>query len=1170
MATSLWNIVTGARLTTLVERSVVDIDLPITDSVNTSLELISGIIPSGTRLEGTKIVGVVLEVAYDTTFTSVIRASNGSDFDDITLEIVVTGPDNPIWQTNPGLLPVGSNNSLFILDSDLIDFQLEATDSDLSAGDTLTYFIASGDGTLPPGITLTEDGRIYGVVEPLLSLDKRYEGGGYDTTPFGELPLDYAVLSSNGYGSFYYDTETFDFNFPTSNVRKLNRYYPFAVTVTDGDTFSRREFKIYLVGDDFLTSDNTIMQSSTNVFKADNTNVRTPVWITPSDLGFKRANNYTTLYLDVIDNWTLEGILRYTLEDVNDDNSPSELPPGLELDRYTGEIVGRIPYQPAITENYKFTVRATRITSDINTATIFANYYEDTLNNKSSFKIYKIDLTGNLDGVNDLFDLIGRNILLGTREYTVTNVDGRNANYDIIFIDQPLVANINLIATRTAKSGQSYVFVNRLSESQKIKYANRVLKFGESETYTINTITPYIEYLVTQTTPSNDEIYPTGSPRDILVIDNYFIGDYIVNTISSGGDGKIYKCVVTHNTQPQLDEFGNLILVNDVIQINFVSENWLEVAETLEELSLEDRITATKQALESAYGGTTYIDILENNIWRIRIPSTSLSRIITNIREFFAPNTDSTQVKVELIRDNEDKIVFDKNLSRQLTQNNNLGIALFKNEGFSKNIIVSAVDSVEIPSSKKTFDLRVIGEIDSNIKWITPADLGTINANFTSTLRVIAETTVPDTKMLYSIKSGKLPFGMILNYDGEIIGTANQFADSESLGLTIFDNRTVGFDGVVPGATTFDREYQVVIEARDRFNFTAIERKFTLRVEDLDNIQYTDIYMRPMLKADERNYYSNFISNPDIFEPNKIYRASDPKFGIQRNLDMLVYAGIEATKIENFVAASAKNHKRKKYILGDIKSAVAKNVGTSDEVYELVYIDVIDPANATKGQTRSKFLINNNTKITVDSIQYAAIDDETRTGIGYDVLPIYGRGIVKFIFAENNRIIVETRDNNVILDTDNNDFDVLIRDNGDISVQLQLGDSEPQRLRPVTNTIKADSNAIKASTAKDQIRYISSMNNMRDNIKAIGKNERNFLPLWMRTSQEGLQELDYQTAIPICYCKPGFATDIIRNITNSGFDPKNINYDIDRYILRKTEESNIESYILFANYQFNV
>ena len=1166
MARTLWNIITGTRLTTLIERSVVDIELPVTDSVNTSLELISGRLPAGTRLEGVKIVGTVYEVTYNTVFTSVIRAFNGSDFDDITLEIVVTGPDNPNWQTNPGLLPIGANNSLFILDNELVDFQLEATDTDISAGDTLKYFIANGDGVLPPGITLSEDGRLYGIVEPLLSLDKKYEGGGYDTTPFGELPLDYAVLSSNGYSSFYYDTETFDFSYKTSNVRKLNRYYPFAVTVTDGDTFVRREFKIYLVGDDFLTSDNTIMQSSTNVFTADNTNIRTPVWITPRDLGFKRANNYTTLYLDVINNWTLEGLLRYTLEDVNDDNSPSELPPGLELDRFTGEIVGRIPYQPAITENYKFTVRATRITNDINTATIFANYYEDTLSNKNNFKIYKIDLTGNIDGVNDLFDLINKDILLGNRLYKVTNVDSRNPNYDIIFVDQPLVADLDLLVTRTAKTGQSYVFVNRLSEADKNKYANRVLKFSENESYTINTITPYIEYLVTQTTPSNDEIYPAGSPRDIQVNENYFIGDYIVNTVSTGGNGKIYKCVVTHNTQPQLDEFGNLILIDGVVQLNFISENWLEVAETLENLSLADRITATKQALQSAYNGTTYIDILENNIWRIRIPSTSRSRIITNVREFFAPNTDSTQVKVELIRDNEDQIVFDKNLSRQLTQNSNVGVALFKNDGFNKNVIVSTVDSVEIPSSKKTFELRVIGEIDSNINWITPADLGTINANFTSTLRVIAETTVPDTKMLYSIKSGKLPFGMILNYDGEIIGSATQFADQDSLGLTMFDNRIVQFDG---GTTTFDREYHFVIEARDRFNFTAIEREFMLKVEDLDNTQYTDIYMRPMLKADERSYYSNFISNPDIFEPAKIYRSSDPKFGVQRNLDMLVYAGIEATKIENFVAASAKNHKRKKYVLGDIKSAVAKNVGTDDEVYEVVYIDVIDPANSKNGQTQSQFLINNSTKITVDSIQYAAKDDETRTGLGYEVLPVYGRGLVKFIFAEDNRIILETRDNSVVLDTDNNDFDILIRDNGNISVKLQLGDSEPQRLRPITNTIKADSNAIKASTAKDQIRYLSNVDNMRNNIKAIGKNERNFLPLWMRTSQEGLQELDYQTAIPICYCKPGFADDIIRNIINSGFDPKNINYDIDRYILRKTEESNIESYILFANYQFN-
>jgi len=1173
----LWNIATGQRLQTLIERSVIDIQLPVVEGLDISLEIISGRIPAGTRLDGTKLIGTVYEVSYNTTFTVVIRAYYESIFEDRTIEFVVTGPDDPVWATNPGLLPIGSNNSLFVLDSTLVDYQLVATDTDLSAGDSLNYFIASGDGVLPPGITLTEDGKLYGIVEPLLSLDKRYQSGGYDATPYGGLALDYAVLSSNGYGSFYYDTVYYDYNESTANVRKLNRYYPFAVTVTDGETFVRREFKIYLVGDDYLKADNTIMNSSTGVFTADNTNVRTPVWITPRDLGYKRANNYTTIYLDIINNWTLEGVLVYTLEDINDDGSVSILPPGLSLDSQTGEITGRIPYQPAITQDYSFTVRATRITTDLDTVSIFANFYEDTLLGNDSFKIYKIDLTGDIDGINDLFELIGRNIVLNNRQYKVVNVDSRNADYDIVFLDTPLLSNVDLLLTRSAAIGQDHMFVSRLSETNKSKYANRILKFGVNELYTINTITPYIEYLITQTDPSSDEIYPSGSPRNIEVNENYFVGDYVVNTSNTGGNGKIYKCVVTHNTQPQLDEFGDLIVIDDIIQINFVSANWIEVAETLADLSLADRIVATKQALQSEYNGTAYIDVLANNQWRIRIPSTARSRIFANIREFFAISTDSTQVKVELIRDNEDKITFDVNLSRRLTQNTNVGVALFKNEYFSKNIIVAANDVVDIPSTAKTFDIRVIGEIDSNISWITPPDLGSINANFTSTFKLVAETTVPDTKMIYSLVSGKLPYGLSLTYDGEIIGAARQFGNLEERGLTSFDISLGGdagkWDGTFPGDTTFDRSYKFTIQARDRFNFTAIEQTFTLAVNTPDNKQYTDIYMRPMLKEQERRMYTNFISNPDIFEPEKIYRSTDPVFGLQRNLDMLVYAGIEAKNISEFVAASAKNHKRKKYILGDIKSAIAIEPGTTDTVYEVVYIDVIDPANSkTSVKTKSQISIQSKNKITVDSIQYAAKDDETRTGLGYDSLPVYGRGIVRFVFTDNENIIVDTRDNTYTVNADNNDFVVTVRDTGDVTVTLQLSDSEPQRLRPqpTTNTIKADSNAIKTSASTDQTKYISSTDQMRENISQVGANERNYLPLWMRTSQEGYQELDYQTAIPICYCKPGYASDIIRNITAYGFDPKNINYDIDRYIIKRTENVNIDQYILFANYQFNV
>ena len=391
---NLWNVVTGTRLNTLIERSQVNIILPLANGVSADIELISGSIPSGTRLENNIITGTVFEVAYDTTFNAVFRATTDTAFHDCTIEFVVTGPNSPTWQTAEGLLAVGSSNSLFILDNEIIDYQLTATDTDLSAGDVLSYFIADGDGSLPPGITLSDSGKLQGTTEPLISLDNRYTGGGYDSAPFAGLPMDYAVLSSNGFGSFYYDTVDYDYNEPTANLRKLNRYYPFAVTVTDGENFIRREFKIYLVGDDYLKADNTIMQASTGVFTADTTNVRTPVWITPKDLGFKRANNYTTIYLEIVDNWTLEGVVVYTLEDVNDDLTPSELPLGMALDSQTGEVAGRIPYQTAITQDYKFTVRATRLTTDLETVTIFANYYEDVLLGNNSFKIYKIDLTG--------------------------------------------------------------------------------------------------------------------------------------------------------------------------------------------------------------------------------------------------------------------------------------------------------------------------------------------------------------------------------------------------------------------------------------------------------------------------------------------------------------------------------------------------------------------------------------------------------------------------------------------------------------------------------------------------------------------------------------------------------------------------------------------------------
>ena len=137
--------------------------------------------------------------------------------------------------------------------------------------------------------------------------------------------------------------------------------------------------------------------------------------------------------------------------------------------------------------------------------------------------------------------------------------------------------------------------------------------------------------------------------------------------------------------------------------------------------------------------------------------------------------------------------------------------------------------------------------------------------------------------------------------------------------------------------------------------------------------------------------------------------------------------------------------------------------------------------------------------------------------------------------------------------------------------QITTTRSDPFRFRPKYNTLKVDSDAIKISDPNDNTRYISSVDNMRDNISEVGITEASFLPLWMATSQgTNVQQLGYITAVPLCYCKPGTSQQIPLNIQNSGFDFKNIDFEIDRYLIDSTQNNSNEQYIKFGNYRYNV
>lgn len=958
---NVWTLKSGSSLGTIQERLSFSQLLPIYplvgDLSGTTFSVISGKLPPGLRILDDRIVGTPFEVAQITDFKFVIRATRGVEISDRTFILTVQGPDIPLWVTPAGDLGVNPNGQAFILDNTYVDFSLTALDEDIKAGDTLEFFIQDGDGVLPPGLTLNSNGQITGRIDPILSLDVSAGTGFFDTNQYDSNPFDFGIQPRTGMDSFLYDSVVFDYYDLVKAPRKLNRRYLFTVSVSDGTSIVKREFKIYVVGDDFLRSDNTILQVGDGTFTADATYLRGAYWLSASNLGVKRANNYVTVFLEAFDAIPEISPLVYELAKTNPDGSDSVLPEGLFLDQGNGELFGFIPYQPAITREYQFTVNA-----------------------------IKYDASG-------------------YTEAEIAVVIGVNASY-----------------------GQNYLMVNPLPQSDVDKLVGEYIRIANYQ---------------------------------------YKVESYISQAVIGG----------------------------------------------------------------------TYAMIRLDIPLKIDIPSTDQQGNPTVFTKTFIEST----------------IEFNTNVS------------------------------------PKTFQLQVLGEVDSVIKYITPRDLGTINANFISTISVVAESSVPRAVLTYQLMAtnadgtvSKLPGGLSLNAAGEIIGKVKQYGDTIvyksywrsstydiggreysvndvvlydgdaykcviahtsgiafdaskwefysftdfNLGLTLFDLGQTPFDG---GTQTYDRQYKFTILAIDQFKYSAILGEFILNVKETSDVLYSNIYAQPYQKVEKRTYFGNFITDAGVFTPSSIYRLNDPSFGVQNTLKMLIYAGIETRSIGEYVPFLNRNIRRKRFRMGEIKRAIAKEQGSNDILYEVVYIEVLDDYEVNKKSTDLKIKLqrNSNSRVLTNQARSSAAQGDLNSAVN----------------------------------------------------QARLNKDEPDRFRPVKDPFTADNTAVFASGRDQEFAYPSSIINIRKNLRglvvdgdtrAIGI-ENEFLPLWMKTSQDSkTAATGFINAIPLCYCKPGQGQYILENVKNSGFDFGLIDYEIDRFTIDSTLGNSSAQVLKFTNYRYNV
>jgi len=313
MELTVWTQPSGS-LGTFQEGSNFNLQLPVTDDGTIAYKVISGKLPGGLWLNHDHILGTPYEVVRDTKFSFCIRASKNNQIADRTFTITISGPDEPVILTPPGLLNVGPYKQLFMMDNAFINYQINAFDTDTISGQQLTYFIT--EGKLPPGLSLTPDGVIYGIVEPVTSLKVGEGNGKYDYGLYDAGNYDLSnPPAQNNYDVIVYDYAMgYDSSF-IPQPKAINRYYEFVVTVTDGDTTSPpyRKFQIYVVNPASFRADSESLISNSNVYTADTTYVQAPVWLTSSNLGTYRANNYVTLVLDVFDTYSLY----YKLESIN-------------------------------------------------------------------------------------------------------------------------------------------------------------------------------------------------------------------------------------------------------------------------------------------------------------------------------------------------------------------------------------------------------------------------------------------------------------------------------------------------------------------------------------------------------------------------------------------------------------------------------------------------------------------------------------------------------------------------------------------------------------------------------------------------------------------------------------------------------------------------------------
>ena len=202
-----------------------------------------------------------------------------------------------------------------------------------------------------------------------------------------------------------------------------------------------------------------------------------------------------------------------------------------------------------------------------------------------------------------------------------------------------------------------------------------------------------------------------------------------------------------------------------------------------------------------------------------------------------------------------------------------------------------------------------------------------------------------------------MPQGLELLPSGDIAGRVSFNTFALDLGTTTFDVTMNDLSITSRDTeTTFDMKHTFTVRAFSVDGTVDVTKQFYITVKRVYNEPYTNLYIEAMPPEDDRALIQSLLQNADIFQPDLLYRPSDPNFGRATKIVYNHAFGLTAATYSDYVSSLYENHYWKNLTLGEIKVAQARNTA-GEVIYEVVYSKVIDNLLNNQGQSVSKSVI---------------------------------------------------------------------------------------------------------------------------------------------------------------------------------------------------------------------